>query len=60
VATATTVLLAVREGEIWRVQIVWPNGRVHYYGQFASEEAARAWISAHAWLTVVSEEKEDD
>jgi hypothetical protein len=26
-------LLAVREGEIWRVQIVWPNGSVHYFGQ---------------------------
>jgi hypothetical protein len=56
---ATTVLFAVREGEIWRVQIVWPNGRVHYFGQFASEKDACAWISAHAWLTVVSTEKDD-
>jgi hypothetical protein len=59
VAKASTVLLAVREDEIWRVQIVWPNGRLHYFGQFASEEDARAWISAHAWLTIVSKEKDD-
>jgi hypothetical protein len=59
VARATTVLLVVREAEIWRVQIVWPNGRVHYFGQFASEKDARAWISAHAWLTVASKETDD-
>jgi hypothetical protein len=60
VAKVTTVLFAVREGESWRVQIVWPNGRVHYFGQFASEKDARAWISAHAWLTVLSKKKDDD
>jgi hypothetical protein len=29
-----TVLLQVQEGDIWRVQIVWPNGRVHYFWGF--------------------------
>ena len=24
-------LFAVREGADWRVQIVWPNGTVHYF-----------------------------
>jgi hypothetical protein len=39
-------------GNIWRVQIVWPNGSIHYFGTFTSEESAVAWIKAHAWLTV--------
>jgi hypothetical protein len=32
-----TLLLPVQEGEIWRVQIVWPNGAVRYFGKFTSE-----------------------
>lgn len=48
----TTVLLPMRVGSIWRVQIVWPNGSVHYYGTFASKESAIAWISTHSWLSV--------
>jgi len=43
-------LFAVREGADWRVQIVWPNGTVHYFGRFASETAALTWIAAHGWL----------
>ena len=50
--SASTVLSAVHDGNIWRVQIAWPNGSVHYFGRFPSEKDAHAWISAHAWLTV--------
>lgn len=53
---ARTVLLAVREGRIWRVQIVWPNGSVHYFGKFNFEQEARAWVGAHAWLTAANNE----
>jgi uncharacterized protein YbdZ (MbtH family) len=48
----TTVLLPMQVGSVWRVQIVWPNGSVHYFGTFTSRESAAAWITAHAWLTV--------
>jgi hypothetical protein len=48
----TTVLLPMQVGRIWRVQIVWPNGSVHYFGTFSSREAAVEWITTHAWLTV--------
>jgi len=48
----TTVLLPVQVGNIWRVQIVWPNGSVHYFGTFTSKQPAVEWISEHAWLTV--------
>jgi hypothetical protein len=44
-----TVLLPVQEGDVWRVQIVWPNGQVHYFGRFASEKEAAEWISTHKW-----------
>ena len=49
---ANTVLLALQEDSIWRVQIVWPNGSVHYFGKFSSEKDACEWIINHAWLTV--------
>ena len=41
----------VREGGIWRVQMVWPNGAVHYFGKFTSEKDAIDWINAHSQLT---------
>ena len=47
-----TSLFAVQEGEHWRVQIVWSNGRVHYFGRFTSKQDALAWIDAHVWLTL--------
>jgi hypothetical protein len=47
-ATQCTVLLPVREGEIWRVKIVWPNGAVHHFGKFVSKEDAVDWITAHS------------
>lgn len=48
----TTVLLPMQVGSIWRVQIVWPNGSVHYFGTFASEALAAEWIMRHSWLSV--------
>jgi len=47
-----TVLLPMQVGRIWRVQIVWPNGSVHYFGSFACRESAVEWIAGHAWLTM--------
>jgi hypothetical protein len=47
----STVLLPVQEGDLWRVQIVWPNGSVHHFGKFASKVEAVSWIAAHRWLT---------
>jgi hypothetical protein len=55
-ATQCTVLLPVREGKIWRVQIVWPNGAVHHFGKFTSKEDADDWIAAHSRLTMPTEE----
>jgi hypothetical protein len=46
-----TLLLPMQEGEIWRVQIVWLNGHVNYFGKFTSEKEAVAWIDAHPRLT---------
>jgi hypothetical protein len=54
-----TVLLPMQLGDIWRVQIVWPNGSVHYFGMFASKASADEWISAHAWLTVRPKRRDD-
>jgi hypothetical protein len=48
--TLSTVLLPVQAGETWRVQIVWRNGSVHYFGNFAHKQDAVNWIAAHAWL----------
>jgi hypothetical protein len=42
----------VLKGRMWRVQIIQPNGSVRYFGRFTSENRAREWITAHAWLTV--------
>ena len=41
----------VQEGGIWRVQIVWPNRHVNYFGKFTSERDAIDWINAHPNLT---------
>ena len=46
-------------GNIWRVQIVWPNGSVHYFGTFTSNQSAVEWITAHAWLTVRPKRSDD-
>jgi len=46
-------------GEIWRVQIVWPNGSVHYFGMYNSREAAVEWITGHAWLTMRPKHRND-
>jgi hypothetical protein len=54
--TDRTALLPVREGNIWRVQIVWRNGTVHHFGKFASKEDAVDWIAGHYRLTMPAEE----
>jgi hypothetical protein len=41
-AKVHTVLLPMQQGDIWRVQIVWPNGGVHYFGSFKSRNEATA------------------
>jgi hypothetical protein len=48
-------LLPVREGEIWRVRIIWPNGAMHHFGKFAFEKDAVDWIGAHSRLTMPAE-----
>jgi hypothetical protein len=45
------LLSPVREDDIWRVKIVWPNRHVHYFGKFTSERDAIDWINAHPRLT---------
>ena len=50
-AEASTALMSVKEGELWRAQIVWPNGTINFFGKFGSELEAQRWISAHSWLT---------
>jgi hypothetical protein len=50
----------VPKGEIWRVQIVWPNGTVRYVGQFASEKEAAKWILAHPRLAMRAKENHDN
>jgi hypothetical protein len=40
---ASTVLISVKEGYLWRVQIAWPNGAI-YFGKFGSELETRKWI----------------
>ena len=50
-----TLLSPVQEDEIWRVQIVWPNGAVHYFGRFISERDAIDWIKAHPRLGTLQE-----
>jgi hypothetical protein len=41
----------VKVGDLWRVQIAWPNGTTKYFGKFGSEQEARKWIGGHGWLT---------
>jgi len=48
----STVLSSFEEDGVWRVRIEWPNGAVHYFGNFASGKEAAQWIDDHAWLTV--------
>ena len=46
-----TVSSPVLSGDIWRVRIMWPNGKKNYFGKFSSEKDAIEWIDAHSWLT---------
>jgi hypothetical protein len=55
-----TLLSPVSKGEIWRVQIVWPNGAVRHVGKFASEKEATKWILTHPRLTMPAKENHDN
>jgi hypothetical protein len=46
----STILSPAQRGTIWRVRIAWPNGQVHYFGEFTSEKEATTWIADHALL----------
>jgi hypothetical protein len=46
------VLSPVQDGNIWRVQIIWPNGKIDRVGEFSSEGDAVTWIDRHAWWLV--------
>jgi hypothetical protein len=48
----SAVLSPVRDGDIWRVQIIWPNGKMNIVGEFSSEGDAVKWIERHAWWLV--------
>ena len=50
-ASMAAMLSRVQDGDIWRVQIVWPNGAVHHFGKFTSENDAIDWINVHPRLT---------
>ena len=43
------VLSPVQVGDIWRVQIIWPNDKRHIVGEFSSEGDAAEWIRRHEW-----------
>ena len=47
----STILTLIKVGDLWRVQIAWPNGTTRHFGKFDSEQAAAGWISRHRWLT---------
>jgi uncharacterized protein YbdZ (MbtH family) len=51
VASMAALLSPVQEGDLWRVKIVWPNGRHTLVGKFTSEQDAIDWINAHPQLT---------
>lgn len=46
------VLSPVQVGDIWRVQIIWPNGNINFVEKFSSEADAVKWIDRHGWWLV--------
>jgi hypothetical protein len=48
---ASTVLMSVKVGTVWRVQIAWPSGTTKYFGRFGTEQEDLGWISRHRWLS---------
>jgi hypothetical protein len=48
----SAVLSPVRDGDIWRVQIIWPNGKMNIVGEFSSEGDAVKWMDSHAWWLI--------
>jgi hypothetical protein len=43
------VLSTVQDGDIWRVQKVWLDGKMDFVGEFSSEGDAIKWMDRHAW-----------
>jgi len=46
------VLSSVRDGDIWRVQIIWPDNKMDLVGGFSSKGDAVNWIDRHAWWLI--------
>jgi hypothetical protein len=46
------VLSPVQDGDIWRVQIIWRDGKMDFVGGFSSEGDAAKWIDRHAWWLI--------
>jgi hypothetical protein len=53
------VLSPVQAGDIWRVQIIWPDGEMDFVGGFSSEGDAVKWIDRDAWwlIELITEKK---
>lgn len=49
-AFMAAILSSVKQGSVWHVRLAWPNGAVHYFGKFTSEQDAIDWIHAHPGL----------
>ena len=47
----SAVLRPVARKGYWRVQMVWPNKHLHFFGKFLSQAEAEKWIEQHRWLT---------
>jgi hypothetical protein len=46
------VLTPVQDGDIWHVQIIWPNGKMDFVRGFSSEGDAVKWMDRHAWWLI--------
>jgi hypothetical protein len=45
-------LSPVKDGDTWRVQIIWPDSKMDFVGGFSSEGDAVKWIDRHAWWLI--------
>ena len=43
-------LLPVKRQSNWRIQMMWPNGKTRYFGNFSSKNEAARWVEGHTWL----------
>jgi hypothetical protein len=48
----STRLSTVQADGRWRVEIVWPSGKINYFGNCQSKKEAGEWIAQHHSLTV--------